>query len=134
MLLLKTVISKKNKNKFKILDLARNIKIAGKYPLTFSIGVGQGASSLAESEKIARQCLDMALGRGGDQAVIKTDNGYRFFGGVSKGVEKTSRSKTRIIANAMQDLILVMRARFSSWVTDSATLILSALRAVLRVQ
>ena len=92
--------------RFKILDAARNIKIAGKYPLTFSIGVGQGASSLSESENIARQCLDMALGRGGDQAVIKTDNGYRFFGGVSKGVEKRSRSKTRIIANAMQDLIM----------------------------
>ena len=92
--------------KFKILDAARNIKISGKYPLTFSIGVGQGAESLAESETIARQCLDMALGRGGDQAVIKTENGYRFFGGVSKGIEKRSRAKTRIIANALQDLIM----------------------------
>ena len=92
--------------KFKVLDAARNIKIAGKYPLTFSIGVGQGAKSLSESESIARQCLDMALGRGGDQAVVKTQNGYRFFGGVSKGVEKRSRSKTRIIANALQDLIM----------------------------
>lgn len=91
--------------KFKILDAARNIKISGKYPLTFSIGVGQNADSLAESETIARQCLDMALGRGGDQAVLKTENGYRFFGGVSKGVEKRSRAKTRIIANALQDLI-----------------------------
>ncbi|MBR6070598.1 MAG: DHH family phosphoesterase [Ruminococcus sp.] len=98
-------LEEKIANKFKILDLARNIKIAGKYPLTFSIGVGQGASSLAESEKIARQCLDMALGRGGDQAVVKTDSGYRFFGGVSKGVEKMSRAKTRIIANAMEDVI-----------------------------
>jgi len=93
-------------NKFKILDAARNIKISGKYPLTFSIGVGQGAASLTESERFARQCLDMALGRGGDQAVVKTDNGYRFFGGVSNGVEKRSRSKTRIIANALQDLII----------------------------
>lgn len=98
-------LEEKINDKFRILDLARNIKIAGKYPLTFSIGVGLGASSLDESEKIARQCLDMALGRGGDQAVVKTDNGYRFFGGVSKGVEKMSRSKTRIIANAMQDVI-----------------------------
>ena len=92
--------------KFKILDAARNIKIDGKYPLTFSIGVGRGADTLAESERIARQCLDMALGRGGDQAVVKTDNGYRFFGGVSKGVEKRSRAKTRIIANALQDLVM----------------------------
>ncbi|MBO5164630.1 MAG: DHH family phosphoesterase [Ruminococcus sp.] len=99
-------LEEKIKSKFKILDLARNIKIAGKYPLTLSIGVGEGASSLEESEKIARQCLDMALGRGGDQAVIKTDSGYRFFGGVSKGVEKMSRTKTRIIANAMQDIIM----------------------------
>ena len=92
--------------KFKILDAARSIKISGKYPLTFSIGVGQGAASLEESEKIARQCLDMALGRGGDQAVIKTDSGYRFFGGVSKGVEKRSHARTRVIANALQDLIM----------------------------
>lgn len=91
--------------KFKILDLARNIKISAKYPLTFSIGVGLGADSLAESEKIAKQCIDMALGRGGDQAVVKTENGYRFFGGVSKGIEKRSHAKTRVIANALQDLI-----------------------------
>lgn len=91
--------------KFSILDSARNIKIAGKYPLTFSIGVGQGAESLAESERIAKQCLDMALGRGGDQAVLKTDGGYQFFGGVSQGMEKKSRAKTRILANALQDII-----------------------------
>ncbi len=95
----------KIREKFRILDLAREIKIAGN-SLTLSIGVGEGASSLEESEKIARQCLEMALGRGGDQAVLKTENGYRFFGGVSKGVEKMSRAKTRIIANAMQDIIL----------------------------
>lgn len=99
-------LDEKIRDKFKILDLAREIKIAGKYPLTFSIGVGLGGRSLSESELIARQCLDMALGRGGDQAVIKTESGYRFFGGVSKGVEKMSRTKTRIIANAMQDLIM----------------------------
>ena len=99
-------------SKFKILEAARSIKIAGKYPLTFSIGVGQGADSLSESEDIARQCLDMALGRGGDQAVVKTDTGYRFFGGVSNGVEKRSRSKTRIIANALQDLIITSERVF----------------------
>ncbi|MDE6035202.1 MAG: DHH family phosphoesterase [Ruminococcus sp.] len=92
--------------KFNILDLARNIKIAGKYPLTFSIGVGKGAESLAESEQIAKQCLDMALGRGGDQAVLKTESGYQFFGGVSQGMEKKSRAKTRILANALQDVIM----------------------------
>ncbi len=91
--------------KFKILDVAREIKVGERNCLTFSIGVGQGAGSLEESEKIARQCLDMALGRGGDQAVVKTENGFRFFGGVSKGVEKKSRAKTRIIANTLQEFI-----------------------------
>ncbi len=105
--------------KFKILDGAREIKIGERINLTLSIGVGHGASSLAESEKFARQCLDMALGRGGDQAVVKTEGGYRFFGGVSKGVEKKSRAKTRIIANTLQELILscervfIMGHRFS---------------------
>lgn len=94
------------REKFKILDMAREIKIAGKYSLTLSIGVGDNAKTLAESENIARQCLEMALGRGGDQAVLKTENGYRFFGGISKGVEKMSKAKTRIIANAMQDIFL----------------------------
>ncbi|MDE6500524.1 MAG: DHH family phosphoesterase [Ruminococcus sp.] len=92
--------------KFSILDSARNIKIAGKYPLTFSIGVGKGAESLDKSEHIAKQCLDMALGRGGDQAVLKTESGYQFFGGVSQGMEKKSRAKTRILSNALQDMIL----------------------------
>lgn len=92
-------------DKFKILDKARSIKVGEKNSLTLSIGVGQGASSISESEKYARQCLDMALGRGGDQAVVKTDNGFRFFGGVSNGVEKKSRAKTRIIAHTLQELI-----------------------------
>lgn len=79
--------------KFKILDGARQIKIDDRFSITLSIGVGMGAKTLAESEKYARQCLDMALGRGGDQAVVKTDSSYRFFGGVSKGVEKNPVQK-----------------------------------------
>jgi c-di-AMP phosphodiesterase-like protein len=92
--------------KFKILDDARQIKVNDRTSLTLSIGVGQGADSLSESDKLARQCLDMALGRGGDQAVVRTEGGYRFFGGVSKGIEKKSRAKIRIIANTLQDLIM----------------------------
>ena len=92
--------------KFRILDDARAIHADEKNCVTFSIGVGHGAPTLQESEAIARQCLDMALGRGGDQAVVRTENSYQFFGGVSKGVEKKSRAKTRIVANAIQDLIL----------------------------
>ncbi len=91
--------------KFKILDTARKIKVDDRLNLTLSIGVGYGASTLAESEVFAKQSLDMALGRGGDQAAVKTDTGFRFYGGVSKGIEKQSRIKTRIIANALQEFI-----------------------------
>ncbi len=94
------------KEKFRILDEARAIRVDDKNYVTFSIGVGHGAATLQEGEQLAAQSLDMALGRGGDQAAVKTENGYRFFGGVSKGVEKKSRAKTRIIAGAIQELIL----------------------------
>ena len=95
--------------KFKLLDDARSIRVDEKNCVTFSIGVGSGAVSLQESERYAMQSLDMAIGRGGDQAAVKTENGFRFFGGVSKGVEKKSRAKTRIIAGAIQELILNSR-------------------------
>ncbi|HHX57957.1 MAG TPA: RNA/single-stranded DNA exonuclease [Clostridiales bacterium] len=92
-------------DRFKILDEARTIIVGERTNLTLSIGVGHGAETLAESEVLAKQSLDMALGRGGDQAVIKIESGFKFFGGVSKGVEKKSRSKIRIIATAMKELI-----------------------------
>lgn len=93
-------------SKFEILDQARNICIGDKSSvITLSIGVGRGASTLEESESFARQALDMCLGRGGDQAAVKTENGFKFFGGVAKGVEKKSRAKSRIISNAIQELV-----------------------------
>lgn len=92
-------------DRFCILDEARQIRVNDRMHITFSIGVGDGASSLAESEKFAQQSLDMALGRGGDQAAVKTENGFCFFGGASKGVEKKSKTKIRSIALAMQELI-----------------------------
>ena len=93
-------------SKFEILDKARNISIGEKSSIiTLSIGVGRGASTLEESETFAKQALDMCLGRGGDQAAVKTENGFSFFGGVANGVEKKSRAKSRIISNAIQELV-----------------------------
>ncbi len=91
--------------RFHVLDEVRQIRIGDRMHITFSIGVGDGANSLAESEKFARQALDMALGRGGDQAAVKTGDGFCFFGGTSKGVEKKSKTRIRSIALAMQELI-----------------------------
>lgn len=105
--------------KFDILDRVRALRI-GDAPggITLSIGVGEG-ETLRESEQLARQAIDMALGRGGDQAAVKTKNGFDFYGGVSKGVEKRTKVRTRVVASALRELIegsdsvLVMGHRFS---------------------
>ena len=93
-------------NKFNILDNAREITVGEKSNIvTFSIGVGREGETLEENETYAKQALDMCLGRGGDQAAVKTENGFRFFGGVAKGVEKKSKAKARIISNALQEIL-----------------------------
>ena len=92
-------------DKFKILEEVRAIPVSGKTPITLSIGVGVGLIDLEESEQFARQALEMAQGRGGDQAAVKRDDGYEFFGGVSNGIEKHTKVKTRIVAAALTDMI-----------------------------
>ncbi len=90
--------------RFTILDEIRQINKESA-PVTMSIGVGRGAKTLYENYIQAHQALDMAQGRGGDQAALKTRNGYDFYGGTNKAVEKRNRVKSRVIANAMVDLI-----------------------------
>lgn len=92
------------KNRFSILDKVREIgEEAG--TVTLSIGVGRLAATLREGEAMAVQALDMALGRGGDQAAVKSAEGFEFYGGVSRSVEKRSKVKSRIIASAIKDLM-----------------------------
>ena len=106
------------RGKFHILDQVRAVQTANGTSITLSIGVGRG-DTLLKCEEMARQALEMALGRGGDQAAVKTDNGYDFYGGVSKGVERRARVRTRVVASALVDLIkesqnvLVMGHRYS---------------------
>ena len=90
---------------FDILDKIRNYTYDGKYVgVTLSVGVGTGAD-VAECEKNAKLSLDMALGRGGDQVVIKNKDKYDFFGGVSKSVDTGSKVKSRVVASALAELI-----------------------------
>lgn len=104
--------------KFNILDRVRELSVGDHGRVTLSIGVGRG-DNFREAEVAARQSLDMALGRGGDQAAERTQNGFTFYGGVSKGVEKRSKVRTRIVASALGELIresdnvLVMGHRYS---------------------
>lgn len=93
-------------SKFPVLDRVRSIDLGAKGRATVSIGVGHNCDSLQGCELMAYQALDMAQSRGGDQAAVKdSDNHYRFFGGVSKAVEKHTRVKARIVASAIKELI-----------------------------
>lgn len=92
-------------DKFNVIDAVRGLPVSEKNPVTLSIGVGIGSTDLTESEQYAKQALEMAQGRGGDQVAVKRDDGYEFFGGVSKGIEKHTQVKTRIVATALADLI-----------------------------
>lgn len=98
-------LNKMIEDKFKILDNVRKIPVSEKSPVTLSIGVGSEAASISIAEQDAKQALEMAQGRGGDQAAIKNENGFEFFGGVTKGIEKTTKVKTRFVATALAELI-----------------------------
>lgn len=117
--------------KFNVLDKVRNLNIEGRTGFTLSIGAGEGAH-LAEAEEAARQALEMALGRGGDQAAVKHKNGFDFYGGVSKGVEKRTKVRSRIVASALlklmdqSDCVLTMGHRFSDADSLGSSLALTA--------
>lgn len=113
-------IMEAKKKRFAVLDQIRGIKTSDDRSATVSVGIGKGAGTLAESELWARQALDMALGRGGDQVAIKQESDdYEFFGGLSKGVEKRDKVRTRVIAASLSDhikasdVVLVMGHKFS---------------------
>lgn len=92
--------------KFDVLDRCREIVVGNtKMAVTLSIGVGKNGRSMEENASFATQAMDMALGRGGDQAVIKTKHNFEFFGGRAKGVEKRTKVKSRVMANAITELI-----------------------------
>jgi len=107
-------------SKFDILDSIRKITM-DKNPVTISIGIGSEGVNFAQNYEFATQALDMALGRGGDQAVIKTKNNYEFFGGKSKAVEKRTKVKSRVIADSLVKLmessenVLIMGHKYSDF-------------------
>lgn len=91
--------------KFTILDQIREIEAGNKIPITLSIGIDYGAESPLEKEREAYSCLELALGRGGDQAVLKKNGNLEFYGGKSKAVERRNRVKARVIAHGVRSLI-----------------------------
>ena len=91
--------------KFSVLQEVREIENHEGVVATLSIGIGRDGETLAESYQFAGLAVDMALSRGGDQAVIKNKFNFAFFGGLSEEVEKRTKVKSRVVANALSQLI-----------------------------
>ena len=101
----KKELKKLEAEKFSILDTIRHIDYGNNLPVTISIGIGIDGDTLNENLKLATGALDLALGRGGDQAVVKTKDKFVFYGGKSKAVEKKTKVKSRLIGHALREVI-----------------------------
>lgn len=91
--------------KFDILDRVRDLKVQSIIPLTLSIAATTDGETPLKQYEIARNTMDIALGRGGDQAVLRRGHNYEYFGGKSKAVEKTTKVKARVVGGALRSLI-----------------------------
>ncbi|MEG2176296.1 MAG: DHH family phosphoesterase [Oscillibacter sp.] len=91
--------------KFSVLDTIRDIHVSEGVHPTLSIGVGRGGNSLAELYKSANLSVEMALSRGGDQAVVRNRLDFEFYGGRAKTTEKRTKVKSRVMANALSELM-----------------------------
>jgi len=92
-------------SRFDLLDEVREITMDLKLPMTLSIGFASGADSVVELGHLAQGSLDIALGRGGDQAVVKFGERQSFYGGKSNAIEKRTRVRARVISHALRDLM-----------------------------
>lgn len=98
-------LEKIKEDKFEILDEIKEIKTQDNIQLTLSIAISENEKTNSEEYKSAKAVIDIALGRGGDQAIIKQNGKYYFFGGRTQEVEKRTRVKARIVAQALDELM-----------------------------
>ena len=92
-------------SRFEILEDVKTVSIGNEMSMTLSIGIGYGGLSYAQNYEFARNAIDLALGRGGDQAVVKTPQDIAYFGGKSQKAEKNTRVKARVKAHALREII-----------------------------
>ncbi|MFB0972357.1 MAG: DHH family phosphoesterase [Neofamilia sp.] len=91
--------------RFSILDIVREIGKQNDSTITLSIGISETLDSIPESYEESRAAVDLALGRGGDQVVVRTKEGHEFFGGRTQAREKRNRVRARVIGNSLANLI-----------------------------
>lgn len=90
---------------FSLLEEVKKVNIGNEMAVTLSIGLGMNGESYSQNYDYARTAIDMALGRGGDQAVVKNGNKIQYYGGKSQQAEKTTRVKARVKAHALRELM-----------------------------
>ncbi|HHV38263.1 MAG TPA: phosphoesterase [Tepidimicrobium sp.] len=93
------------KKKFDILDEIREIDKGNTISITLSMGIGQNGQTPNKTYEYAKAAMDIALGRGGDQAVVKQNDNLSFYGGKTKAVEKRNKVRSRVISHALKQLI-----------------------------
>lgn len=98
-------IEELQKSRFALLEDVKTVNIGNDMAVTLSIGIGMNGESYLRNYEYARASMDMALGRGGDQAVVKDGDKIRYYGGKSQQVEKTTRVKARVKAHALRELM-----------------------------
>lgn len=101
----KQYIDQMEEKSFEILERVKSLTDETKLPITVSIGLSYSESELEDRYVAANSALDIALGRGGDQAVIKKDKKFSFYGGSNLGLEKTSRVRARTISQALREIM-----------------------------
>lgn len=98
-------LNRAKEKKFEIINSVKETKVGDHIPVTLSIGVGVNEDGLDASMKNAREAIELALGRGGDQALIKDKEKYQFFGGKSGEVSHNAKIRARVKADALEGLI-----------------------------
>jgi c-di-AMP phosphodiesterase-like protein len=92
-------------NKFDLLQDIKSVNIGNEMAITLSISIGSGGASYNDCMEYARSAMDLALARGGDQAVVKTKDQITYYGGKTQQVEKNTRVKARVKAQAFRDIV-----------------------------
>ncbi len=103
----KEAVVQLQENRFDLLEDVKTVNIGNEMAVTISIGVGLSGLSYAQNYEFARNAIDIALGRGGDQAVVKIPENVSYYGGKSQQVEKSTRVKARVKAHALREIISV---------------------------
>ncbi len=104
-ILRKSAAEQMRDNRFDLLEEVKTVNIGNEMAVTLSIGVGLDGLSYSQNYEFARNAIDLALGRGGDQAVIKSNETVQYFGGKSQQVEKNTRVKARVKAQALREIL-----------------------------